>query len=70
MYGTPNMDDPVDSLAHALSEIMNDAAPMGWEKYRSAADCLLACFDIGAKPGSPTFNIHKTALPPLTQPEV
>lgn len=70
MYGTPDMDDPIDSLAHALSEIMNDAAPIGWSNYRGAARCLLANFDIGAKPGSATFDTHKAALPPLTQQEV
>ena len=31
-----------DRLAHILSEIMNDNAPIGWERYRGPATCLLA----------------------------
>ena len=33
-------------LAFVLSEIMNDNAPIGWSKYISTAQCLLAHYDI------------------------
>jgi len=59
----PNMNDPVDALAHALSEIMNDAAPMGWEKYRGHARCLLGIFDLSAKEGSFLFDKYNKAFP-------
>ena len=48
MYGRPNMEDPVDRLAHYLSEIHNDNAPLGWERYRSTAECLIRKFDLEA----------------------
>lgn len=41
--------DPVDSLAFALSEIMNDNAPIGWSKYRPHAANLLANYYIAPK---------------------
>lgn len=34
-------DSPEERLAFILSEIMDDSAPIGWEKYRGAACCLL-----------------------------
>lgn len=36
-------------LAFALSEIMNDGAPLGWGYYIFSAKCLLANFDIKKK---------------------
>ncbi len=42
------MDDPTDRMAHYLSELLNDNAPMGWERYRLAAGILIAKFDLGA----------------------
>lgn len=45
----PNMNDPVDALAHCLSEIIDDGAPIGWEKHRGTARCLLGIFRIEAR---------------------
>ena len=36
--------DSRDRLAHILSEVMNDDAPIGWESYRGYAECLLGPF--------------------------
>ena len=41
MYSNPNLSDPTDRLAHMLSEMHNDNAPMGWERYRSLASLLM-----------------------------
>jgi hypothetical protein len=38
--------NPEWELAFVLSEIQNDAAPIGWGKYIFAAECLLASYDI------------------------
>lgn len=46
MFSRPNMADPVDRLAHYLSEVHNDSAPMGWETYRPLAISLIRKFDI------------------------
>jgi len=46
MYSSPNKKDPVDRLAHYLSEVHNDAAPMGWNRYRFLASSLIAKFDL------------------------
>jgi hypothetical protein len=46
MYSRPDMTDPTDRLAHMLSEMHNDAAPMGWERYRNLANLLMAKFPI------------------------
>lgn len=35
------MNDPLDEIAHILSEIMNDNAPIGWERYRGFAGFVL-----------------------------
>ena len=40
-YTRPS-DSNIDQMAHILSEIMNDNAPIGWERYRGFAACLLA----------------------------
>ena len=37
MYSRPDMKNQTDRLAHVLSEMHNDSAPMGWERYRSLA---------------------------------
>lgn len=36
-------------VAWVLSEILNDAAPIGWSRYIGAAQCLLAEFDMKPK---------------------
>jgi hypothetical protein len=41
MYTRPNMDLPVDKLAHFMSEVHNDNAPIGWEQYRTLAKILI-----------------------------
>lgn len=41
--------NPEWDLAFVLSEIMNDNAPIGWGRYISTAQCLLAAFDIKRK---------------------
>lgn len=38
--------NPVWDLAFVLSEIQNDAAPVGWSKYILTAQCLLDAFEI------------------------
>jgi hypothetical protein len=46
MYSAPDKKDPVDRLAHYLSEVHNDAAPMGWHRYRFLAKSLIDKFDL------------------------
>lgn len=46
MYSRPDMTNATDRLAHMLSEMHNDSAPMGWERYRSLANLLMAKFPI------------------------
>lgn len=41
-YSVPNMSIPGDRIAHLLSELHNDNAPMGWEQYKGVA---LGLFD-------------------------
>jgi hypothetical protein len=41
--------DPTWALAFALSEIMNDNAPIGWSRYIGPAECLLAKYEIKEK---------------------
>lgn len=40
------MQNATDRLAHLLSEMHNDSAPFGWERYRSLANLLMAKFPI------------------------
>lgn len=40
------MANATDRLAHMLSEMHNDHAPIGWERYRSLANLLMAKFPI------------------------
>lgn len=46
MYSRPDMKNATDRLAHMLSEMHNDRAPIGWERYRSLASLLMAKFPI------------------------
>ena len=46
MYSRPNFDDPTDRLAHLLSELHNDNAPIGWERYRFTAKALIDRFNL------------------------
>lgn len=48
MYSKTDMTNPTDRLAHMLSEMHNDRAPIGWERYRSLANMLMAKFPIEA----------------------
>jgi hypothetical protein len=48
MYSRPDMTNPSDRLAHFLSEVHNDSAPIGWEKYRGLANSLLMKLPISA----------------------
>lgn len=41
-----NLINSTDRLAFLLSELHNDNAPIGWEKYRGLASLLLAKFPI------------------------
>ena len=58
MYARPNMSDAKDRLAHMLSEMHNDNAPMGWERYRSLAEALMAKFPISEIVQSDRFFDH------------
>lgn len=49
MYAMPDKTDPVDRLAHYLSEVHNDAAPIGWHRYRFLAKSLIEKFDLKEK---------------------
>lgn len=44
--------NPAWDLAHALSEILNDSAPIGWSGYIGTAECLLAVFEVRRKTSS------------------
>jgi hypothetical protein len=46
MYSKPDMNSETDRLAHMLSEMHNDNAPLGWEHYRFLANLLMAKFPI------------------------
>jgi len=41
MYSKPDMTKTTDRLAHVLSEMHNDNAPLGWERYRPLAIMLM-----------------------------
>lgn len=41
MYQFPNKNDPVELTAHILSEMYNDSAPMGWERYFTSAKVII-----------------------------
>lgn len=46
MYSAPDMNNPVDKLAHWMSEVDNDNAPLGWEKYRNLARFVIDEFEL------------------------
>ena len=46
MYSRPDMNNEIDRLAHMLSEMHNDSAPIGWERYRPLASMLMKKFPI------------------------
>lgn len=46
MYSKPDMTAAVDRFAHFLSELHNDDAPIGWERYRPLAIMLMRKFPI------------------------
>lgn len=67
MYSRPNMDDATDRLAHMLSEMHNDSAPIGWERYRFLANLLMSKFPIrdivmDERFEDPTFQPGKDVL--------
>ncbi len=41
--------NPEWQLAFSLSEIMNDAAPIGWNSYIWLAKCLLSNYEVKKK---------------------
>lgn len=41
-FTIPDKSDPVDLVAHILSEIYNHNAPIGWEMYRIDAETIVA----------------------------
>ena len=45
----PSKNNIEDYLAWVLSEIRNDNAPIGWEKHKPTAKCLLGTFEINVK---------------------
>lgn len=59
MYSKPNMSNATDRLAHLLSEIHNDNAPIGWERYRFLASALLAKLPIATTVNDERFLDHK-----------
>jgi hypothetical protein len=70
-YQTPKMEDPIDALAHCLSEIIDDAAPIGWEKHRGTAKCLLGIFELRARSEKDQWIKDKYGETfPLTAPPV
>lgn len=46
MHSSPDTTNSTDRLAHMLSEMHNDSAPLGWERYRALANLLFAKFPI------------------------
>lgn len=48
MYRKPDMSDAKDRLAHILSEMHNDNAPIGWERYRGLASMLMSKLPISS----------------------
>jgi hypothetical protein len=58
MYSKPNLTNRTDRLAHILSEMHNDNAPLGWERYRGLANLLLLKFPIAAVVDDERFLDH------------
>jgi hypothetical protein len=59
IYTKPDETDPVDKLAHWLSEIHNDNAPIGWERYRPLAQSLRRRFHLIEKPSPDDPRIQR-----------
>ncbi len=57
-YTVPDDTNPRDRLAHMLSEMHNDNAPIGWERYRGLASLLLLKFPIRDIVMDPRFENH------------
>ena len=56
--------NPEWDLAFVLSEIQNDAAPIGWSRYVLAAKCLLGAFDVRRK-GVSAWIDTRAQKPPM-----
>lgn len=41
--------NPVWELAHFLSELLNDTAPVGWSRYIFQAEQIMQAYDIKRK---------------------
>ena len=55
MYTQPDLTNTVERLAHILSEMHNDSAPIGWERYRTLASLLLLKLPIKETVDDPRF---------------
>jgi hypothetical protein len=55
MYTQPDLTSTVERLAHILSEMHNDSAPIGWERYRTLASLLLLKLPIKETVDDPRF---------------
>jgi hypothetical protein len=55
MYTPPDLTNTVERLAHILSEMHNDSAPIGWERYRTLASLLLLKLPIKETVDDPRF---------------
>jgi hypothetical protein len=42
--------NPVWELAFTISELQNDNAPIGWSRYTTLAEMLLAIYEVKRKP--------------------
>ena len=58
MYSAPNMTRTIDRLAYILSELHNENAPLGWERYRNVAHALLLKLPIAEFVDDPRFTDH------------
>lgn len=58
IYTDPNMNDATDRLAHMLSEMHNDSAPIGWQRYRGLANLLMLKLSIRDVVNDPRFMDH------------
>lgn len=58
MYTNPDMTSAKDRLAHMLSEMHNDNAPLGWENYRGLATLLMMKLPIRDVVMDPRFEDH------------
>lgn len=58
MYSKPDMTRATDRLAHLLSEMHNDNAPLGWERYRPLASMLMMKLPISSTVKDERFTDH------------